>query len=227
MCRLLEMHIPLTSGLSTVFNIDITPPTIACAVVILESPHHDMIALFCATSARPIHHNNWDSSSYNWNTATTHQCWHRPLPLGLQQYSLSTTARGPILTNHHWQERLQWLVNIGAISHGEEERGVLFSDESRFCISTVDGSVQVWRRKGEHYVDACVMERDSWGGQSIMVWGAITITHKAGPVIFQNIGRGRGNGVTAQWYISQVLRLHIVPYFGLHVPAGQYPHPHC
>ena len=33
---------------------------------------------------------------------------------------------------------------------------------------------------------------------------------------FQNIGLGRGNGVTAMWYINQVLRLHIVPYFGHH-----------
>ena len=40
------------------------------------------------------------------------------------------------------------------------------------------------------------------------------INHKARPFIFQNIGPGRGNGVTALRYINQVLRLHIVPYFG-------------
>ena len=34
----------------------------------------------------------------------------------------------------------------------------LFSDESRFCISTVNGIVQVRRKRGEHYADACVME---------------------------------------------------------------------
>ena len=60
------------------------------------------------------------------------------------------------------------------------------------------------------------METDSWGGQSIMVWGAIGINHKAGPDIFQNIGPGRGNGVTALQYINQVLRLHTVPYSGHH-----------
>ena len=43
-----------------------------------------------------------------------------------------------------------------------------------------------------------------------MVWGAIGINHKAGPVIFHNIVPGRGNGVTALQYINQVLRLHIV-----------------
>ena len=49
-----------------------------------------------------------------------------------------------------------------------------------------------------------------------MVWGAVGISHKAGPVGFQNIGPGRGNGVTAMQYIYQVLRLHIVPYFARH-----------
>ena len=39
------MHIALTSGPSTICNIDITPPT---AVIVPESPHHDKIALFCA-----------------------------------------------------------------------------------------------------------------------------------------------------------------------------------
>ena len=79
-----------------------------------------------------------------------------------------------------------------------------------------DGRVRVWRRKGERYADACVMERDSWGGQSIMVWGAIGISHKAGPIIFVNIGLGRGKCVTALRYTNQVIRLHIVPYFGRH-----------
>ena len=39
---------------------------------------------------------------------------------------------------------------------------------------------------------------------------------QSGPVIFQNIGPGRGNGVTALRYIHQVLQLHIVPYFCRH-----------
>ena len=60
------------------------------------------------------------------------------------------------------------------------------------------------------------MERDSWVRQIIMVWEAIEISHKAVPVIFENIGPGRGNGVTALRNISHVLRLHIVSYFGCH-----------
>jgi hypothetical protein len=41
-----------------------------------------------------------------------------------------------------------------------------------------------------------------------MVWGGIGLNVKLGPVIFQNFGPGRGNGVTAARYIDQVLRPH-------------------
>ena len=49
-----------------------------------------------------------------------------------------------------------------------------------------------------------------------MVWGDIGISHKAGPVIFQNIGSGMGDGVTAMWYCNHAIRVHIVPYFDRH-----------
>ena len=57
-------------------------------------------------------------------------------------------ARGPILINRHRQERLQWAT---ARQHWryQQWRRVLFSDESRFCISTADGRVRVWRRRGD------------------------------------------------------------------------------
>ena len=41
-------------------------------------------------------------------------------------------------------------------------------------------------------------------------------SHLLGPVIFRNIGLGRGNGVTAQRYITQVLAPHVVPFFERH-----------
>ena len=69
---------------------------------------------------------------------------------------------------------------------------------------------------GERYTDACHMERDAWGRQSIMVSGGNGLNHKLGPQVFQNIGPGRGNGVTAVRYIDQVLRPHAVPHFARH-----------
>ena len=49
-----------------------------------------------------------------------------------------------------------------------------------------------------------------------MVWGGIGLNVKLGSVIFQNLGSGRGNGVTAARYIDQVLRPHVVPHFARH-----------
>ena len=46
-------------------------------------------------------------------------------------------------------------------------------DESRFNLSHHDGRRQVFRRKGERFADCCVVERDGFGGGSVMVWGGI------------------------------------------------------
>jgi hypothetical protein len=61
-----------------------------------------------------------------------------------------------------------------------------------------------------------MMERNPWGGPSIMVCGGIGLNVKLAPVIFQNLGPGRGNGVTAARYIDQVLRPHVVLHFARH-----------
>nr|KAG5698259.1 hypothetical protein BaRGS_024066 [Batillaria attramentaria] len=37
-----------------------------------------------------------------------------------------------------------------------------------------------------------------------------------GPVIFQGLGPGRGNGITAQRYMDQVLHPHVLPFFQAH-----------
>ena len=60
------------------------------------------------------------------------------------------------------------------------------------------------------------METDPWGGPSIMVRGGIGLNSKLGPVVFQNLGPGRGNGVTAARYRDQVLTPHVVPHFNRH-----------
>lgn len=96
-------------------------------------------------------------------------------------------------------------------------RNILFTDESRFCVSHCDGRVRVWRRRNERYADQNVLEVNVWGGPSIMIWGGISINQLVGPVVFQNIGPGRGNGVTAQRYVDQVLRPTVLPHFQQHV----------
>lgn len=152
-------------------------------------------------------------------TVGTHQ---RPISADTVRHRLVASnlrcyrpARGPVLTPRHRQERLQWALQRQNWRN-QQWRNVIFSDESRYCISTADGRTRLWRRRGERYDDNCMMERNAWGGPSIMVWGGIGLNVKLGPVIFQNLGPGRGNGVTAARYIDQVLRPHVVPHFARH-----------
>ena len=52
-------------------------------------------------------------------------------------------------------------------------RRVLFTNETRFTLYRADGRRRVYRRRGERFADACVVERDRFGGGSVMVWGGI------------------------------------------------------
>ncbi|XP_071085508.1 uncharacterized protein [Haliotis cracherodii] len=106
----------------------------------------------------------------------------------------------------------QHSTSIGTTSSGEESssqtRAVTVSQQQK----AERGRERVWRLRGKRYADACVVERDSWGGPSIIVWGGIGLAKRVGSVVFQNIGPGKGNGVTAAWYIDQVLRPHAIPH---------------
>ena len=43
---------------------------------------------------------------------------------------------------------------------------------------SVDGLQQVYRRVGERYYDNCVLERDRFGGDELIVWAGILCGHK-------------------------------------------------
>ncbi|KAK7106741.1 hypothetical protein V1264_017962 [Littorina saxatilis] len=95
-------------------------------------------------------------------------------------------ARGPVLTQRHRMARQQWAqdhINW----NWRQWRNILFTDESRFCISHVDGRVRVWRRRGERYAGDCVMEHNAQGGPNVMVWGGIGLNQSLGPVFFLTI----------------------------------------
>lgn len=93
-----------------------------------------------------------------------------------------------------------------------EWRNVLFSDESRFCIDHVDGRTVVWRRDGVRLSDACVVEKDRFGGPNVMMWGGIAYGTRTQPVFLNFQHGGGGRGLTAQRYIDQVLRPVVVPF---------------
>jgi len=86
-------------------------------------------------------------------------------------------ARWPILTVRHCQERLQWTMQRHNWRH-QQWRTITSSNESRYSIL---------------YADDCKRS-------------GIGLSCNLGPAFFQNIGPGRGNGVTTARYIDHVFR---------------------
>ncbi|UYV84809.1 MPG [Cordylochernes scorpioides] len=82
---------------------------------------------------------------------------------------------------------------------------VVFSDESRFCLSSDSRRVRVWRRRGERSNPAAIVERATVRQRGMMVWGAIAYDSRS-PLL-----RIQGT-MTAQRYVDDVLRPVTLPY---------------
>ena len=89
---------------------------------------------------------------------------------------------------------------------------VLFSDESRFNLTHHDDRIRSFRRRGERIADNCLIERDRFGGGSVMVWGGIMGRRKTNLIVVQ------GN-LNAQGFINQILQPEPVPFLQRHGPA--------
>lgn len=61
----------------------------------------------------------------------------------------------------------------------------------------------MWRRCGDGFDGALIMEHDSFSGGSVMVWRCIFYDRRTDQVIF------RGN-LTGQRYINEILRSHAI-----------------
>ncbi|GFV57309.1 transposable element Tcb1 transposase [Trichonephila clavipes] len=115
-------------------------------------------------------------------------------------------ARRPVvcvpLTGQHHTARLQWCREHHKWTE-QDWACVLFSDESRFSLSSDCRRQMIWRESGTAYRSENIQEKDRYPTCSIMVWAGIMI-----------IGRTRlhvvANGtMTSQRYIDEVLLLHV------------------
>ena len=88
---------------------------------------------------------------------------HRPyvgFPLTVHHQRLTLIlARG-----HYYWSRRRWNRN-------------LFTDKSRFKFQFADGRVRLWRRSGESMDENNIIEWDSYGGGSVMIWGGMLVCH--------------------------------------------------
>lgn len=110
----------------------------------------------------------------------------------------------PPLTPRHRRARLDWVNGHLRWGAGRWSR-VLFTDESRFKLHFNDGRIPVYRRQGERYVDANVVEHDHFGGGSVMVWGGISMTGRTDLVVVD------GN-LTGQRYRDEILAPVVLPF---------------
>ena len=109
------------------------------------------------------------------------------------------------LTPVRRQRRLAWLQAHSPRNFPMRQwRRVFFTDESRFTLYRSDGRRRVYRRRGERYTDACVVERDRFGGGSVCVWGGISYGFKSPLIVID----GNLNGVR---YRDEILRPVAVP----------------
>ena len=79
-----------------------------------------------------------------------------------------------ILTRHYQQQRRLWAQTHRRWTRQDWQK-VLFTDESRFCLTRGDGRIRVYRRRNEHYTEACPLERERFEG-SVMVWDGFLLS---------------------------------------------------
>ncbi|UYV84986.1 hypothetical protein LAZ67_X004178 [Cordylochernes scorpioides] len=107
------------------------------------------------------------------------------------------------LTPPNRRQRLEWCR--ARSTWMTEWHRVVFSDESRFCLSSDSRRVRVWRRRGERSNPAAIVERPTVRQRGIMVWGAIAYDSRSSLLRIQGT-------MTAQRYVDDVLRPVTLPY---------------
>ncbi|GFW80845.1 transposable element Tcb2 transposase [Trichonephila clavipes] len=115
-------------------------------------------------------------------------------------------ARRPVvcvpLTRQHRTARLQWCRE----HHNWTEQDwacVLFSDESRFSLSSDCRRQLIWRESGTAYRPENTKEKDRYPTCSIMVWAGIMINGRTRLHVVAN------GTMTGQRYMDEVLLPHV------------------
>ena len=142
------------------------------------------------------------------NTVGTHNRQISPKTVGSGLREIGLRARRPCvglpLTQARKFRRMAWLTAHAPRLFPMRQWRLLFTDESRFTLYRADGRRRVYRRRGERFADACVVERDRFGGGSVMVWGGIAHGIKS------QLNIVAGN-MTAVRYRDEILRPVAVP----------------
>ncbi|GFX67190.1 transposable element Tcb2 transposase [Trichonephila clavipes] len=111
-------------------------------------------------------------------------------------------ARRPVrcvpLTAAHRRRRSLWCREHRNWRDNEWER-VLFTDESRFSLSSNSHRILNWRERGSCNHPSNIIERDRYGGRGVLVWGGIMLGSRTDLHIFD---AGSVNGTR---YCNEIL----------------------
>ncbi|GFS57858.1 transposable element Tcb2 transposase [Trichonephila clavipes] len=114
-------------------------------------------------------------------------------------------ARRPVvcvpLTRQHRTARLQWCREYHNWTE-QDWASILFSDESRFSLSSDCRRQLIWRESGTAYRPENIQEKDRYPTCSIMVWAGIMINGRTRLHVVAN------GTMTGQRYIDEVLLPH-------------------
>ncbi|GFX17866.1 transposable element Tcb2 transposase [Trichonephila clavipes] len=111
-------------------------------------------------------------------------------------------ARRPVrcvhLTPSHRRRRSLWCREHRNWRDNEWGR-VLFTDESRFSLSSDSHRILIWRERGSRNHPSNIIERDRYGGHGVLVWGGIMLGSRTDLHIFD---AGSVNGTC---YCNEIL----------------------
>ncbi|GFX10287.1 transposable element Tcb2 transposase [Trichonephila clavipes] len=111
-------------------------------------------------------------------------------------------ARRPVrcvpLTPAHRRRRSLWCREHRNWRDNEWGR-VLFTDESRFSLSSDSHRILIWRERGSRNHPSNIIERDRYGGHGVLVWGGIMLGSRTDLHIFD---AGSVNGTR---YCNEIL----------------------
>ncbi|GFY29991.1 transposable element Tcb1 transposase [Trichonephila clavipes] len=102
------------------------------------------------------------------------------------------------LTPAHRRRRSLWCREHRNWRDNEWGR-VLFTDESRFSLSSDSHRILIWRERGSHNHPSNIIERDRCGGRGVLAWGVIMLGSRTDLRIFD---AGSVNGTR---YCNEIL----------------------
>ncbi|KAJ3500323.1 hypothetical protein NMY22_g19293 [Coprinellus aureogranulatus] len=119
-------------------------------------------------------------------------------------------SNGPLNTSK--RSRLAW-ARVRCRWGKKEWRKIIFSDECYIYLGDKAGRVYITRRADKEWVEDCIVPTFKQSPIRVMVWGCI-IAGRKGPLVVLEYPGGRGGGMTAARYQSQVLDGVLQKFYG-------------